>query len=108
MTERVDSVGDLAEGESSSLGSSDEEETDPHVEEEVGSRNGGIFISIETYDYGHKYSVVSEWHLTTTYLQIFRYTSKQLESQKSYKICWLSFANIPTAHKTLKCQHRRR
>ena len=39
MTERVDSSGDL-----------EEEETDPRTKEEVGSRNGGIFISIETYD----------------------------------------------------------
>ena len=44
MTERVDSSGDLEEGES------EEEETDPRAEEEVGSRNDGIFISIETYD----------------------------------------------------------
>ena len=58
VTERVDSVGDLAEGESSSLGSSvetwsedsEEEETDPRVKEEVGSRNDGIFISIEMCD----------------------------------------------------------
>ena len=38
MTKRVDSAKDL-----------EEEETDPRVKEEVGSRNGGIFISIETY-----------------------------------------------------------
>ena len=58
MTERVDSVGDLEEGESSSVGSSveasseksEEEETDPRVKEEVGSRNGGIFNSIEVCD----------------------------------------------------------
>ena len=45
MTERVDSAGDLEEGESSSLGSSvetssedsEEEEMDPRVKEEVGS-----------------------------------------------------------------------
>ena len=45
MTERVDSSGDLEEGESSSVGSSvetsseesEEEETDPRVKEEVGS-----------------------------------------------------------------------
>ena len=55
MTERVDSVGDLADGESSSVGSSvetssedsDEEGADPRVKEEVGSRNDGIFISID-------------------------------------------------------------
>ena len=58
MTERVDSVGDLEEGESSSLGSlldirlinSEEEESDPRVKEEVGSRNDGIFNSIEVCD----------------------------------------------------------
>ena len=58
MTERVDSVGDLEEDESSSVGSSvetssedsEEEEEDPRVKEEVGSRNDGIFISIEIYD----------------------------------------------------------
>ena len=47
------SVGKLAEGESSSLGSLleiKEEETDPRVKEEVGSTNGGIFNSIEVYD----------------------------------------------------------
>ena len=57
MTERVDSVGNLAEGESSSVGSSvetssedsEEEETDPQVKE-VGSRNDGIFNSIEVCD----------------------------------------------------------
>ena len=47
MTERVDSVGNLEEDESSSLGSS--EEADPRVKEEVGSRNDGIFISIEIH-----------------------------------------------------------
>ena len=57
MTERVVSVGDLEEGESSSVGSSvetssedsEEEETDPQVKEEVGSRNDGIFISIKIH-----------------------------------------------------------
>ena len=57
MTERVDSVGDSEEGESSSVGSSvetssedsEEEEADPRVKEEVGSRNDGIFISIEIH-----------------------------------------------------------
>ena len=45
MTERLDSVGDLEEGKSSSVGSSvetssedsEEEEADPQVKEEVGS-----------------------------------------------------------------------
>ena len=58
MTERVDSSGDLDEGESRSVGSSvetssddsEEEEKDPRVEEEVGCRNDGIFNSIEIYD----------------------------------------------------------
>ena len=57
MTERVDSVGDLAEGESSPVGSSvetlsedSEEEADPRVKEEVGSRNDGIFNSIKIRD----------------------------------------------------------
>ena len=58
MTERLDSVGDLEEGELSSIGSSvetssedsEEEETDPRVKEEVGSRNDGIFNSIEVCD----------------------------------------------------------
>ena len=58
MTEKVDSVGDLAEGESSSVRSSvetssedsDEEETDLRVEEEVGSRNDGIFNCINIFD----------------------------------------------------------
>ena len=51
MTERVDHVGKW----SSSLGSllrlmnSEEEESDPRVKEEVGSRNDGIFNSIEVY-----------------------------------------------------------
>ena len=67
MTERVDSVGDLEEYESSSVGSSvetssedsEEEEADEEVIEmmvvylrvkkEVGSRNGGIFISIKIH-----------------------------------------------------------
>ena len=75
MTERVDSSGDLEEGESSSVGSlvetssedseedesssvgslvetlseDSEEEADPQVKEEVGSRNDGIFISIEIH-----------------------------------------------------------
>ena len=56
-TERVDSVGDLEVGESSSVGSSvetssedsEKEEVDPRVKEEVGSRNDGIFISIEIH-----------------------------------------------------------
>ena len=69
MTERVDSVGDLEEDESSSVGSSvetssedsigkldiqlissEEEESDPRVKEVVGSRNDGIFNSIEVCD----------------------------------------------------------
>ena len=57
MTERVDSVGDLAEGELISVGSSVEtssedsdEEEDPRVKEEVGSRNVGVFNSIEIFD----------------------------------------------------------
>ena len=58
VTERVDSVGDSEEGESSSVGSSvktssedsEEEETDPRVKEEVGCRNDGIFNSIEVCD----------------------------------------------------------
>ena len=58
MTERVDSSGDLEEGESSFVRSSaetssedsEEEEADLRVEEEVGSRNDGIFNSIEVYD----------------------------------------------------------
>ena len=57
MTERVDSVGDLAEGELSSVGSSVEtssedsdEEEDPRVKEEVGSRNVGVFNNIEIFD----------------------------------------------------------
>ena len=44
------------------------------------------------------------------YLQIFRYTNEQLESQSltgSVGMYWLSFVDIPTAHKTLKPQHRR-
>ena len=57
MTERVVSVGDLEEGESSSVGSSvetssedsEEEETDPRVKE-VGSKKDVIFSSIEIYD----------------------------------------------------------
>ena len=74
MTERVDSVGNLEDNESSSVGSSvetssedsEEEEADPRVKEEVGSRNDGIFISIEIHymcRLGHKYSVVNVWHL---------------------------------------------
>ena len=56
VTERVDSAGDSEEDELSSVGSSvrtlftdseEEEESDPRVEEEVGSRNDGIFISIK-------------------------------------------------------------
>ena len=58
MTERVGSVGDLEEDESSSVGSSvetssedsEEEETYLRVKEEVGSRNNGIFISIKICD----------------------------------------------------------
>ena len=54
----VDSVGDLEESESSSIRNSVEtlsedsegEETDPQVKEEVGSRNDGIFNSIEVCD----------------------------------------------------------
>ena len=67
MTERVDSVGNLEEGESSPVGSSvetsseDSEEEDPRVQKEVGSRNDGIFISIETYD--EYYRAVSVWHI---------------------------------------------
>ena len=49
MTERVESSGDL-----------EKEETDPRAKEEVGSRNDGIFISIEAYD---EYRAVSVWHL---------------------------------------------
>ena len=57
VIERVVSAGD-SEGESSSVGSSvetssedsEEEETDPRVKEEVGSRNDGIFNSIEVCD----------------------------------------------------------
>ena len=52
----MDSVGDLAEGESSPVGSSvetlsedSEEEADPRVKE-VGSRNDGIFNSIKIRD----------------------------------------------------------
>ena len=36
------------------------------------------------------------------YLQIFRYTNKQLESQsltRSVGVCWLSFVAILTGHK---------
>ena len=65
MTERVVSVGDL-----------EEEETDPRVKEEVGSRNDGIFISIET-------RVTNIIGLSVYgilfYLQIFRYTNKILQ-----------------------------
>ena len=58
MTETVDSVGNLEEDESSSVGSSvetssedsEEEETDPQVKEEVGSRNDGIFNSMKRCD----------------------------------------------------------
>ena len=58
MTERVDSSGNLGEAESSSVRSSvetlsedsDEEETDPRVEEVVGSKKDGIFNSIEICD----------------------------------------------------------
>ena len=51
MTERVDS-GDLEEDELSSVGSllfeaSEEDESDPRVQEEVGSRNDGISNSVE-------------------------------------------------------------
>ena len=57
MTQRVDSSGDLEEGESSSVGSSvetlsedlEEEEAYPRVEEEVGHRNDSIFISIKIH-----------------------------------------------------------
>ena len=71
MTERVDSVGDLEESESSSLRSlldirlinSEEEESDPRVKEEVCSRNNGIFNSIEVCDQSHEYRAVSVWHL---------------------------------------------
>ena len=50
VTERVDSVGDLEEDGSSSVGrsvetsseDSEEEETDPQVKEEVGCGNDGI------------------------------------------------------------------
>ena len=54
MTESVDSVGELEEGESSSLGGLldiKEKETDPRVKEEVGCRNDGISNCIEIYDY---------------------------------------------------------
>ena len=73
MTERVDSSGDLEEGESSSVRSSvepssedsEEEEANPRVKKEVGSRNDGIFISIEIHymRLGHEYSVVNVLHL---------------------------------------------
>ena len=57
MTERVDSVGDLVEGESSSVGSSvetssedsEEEEKDPRVKE-ARCRNDGISSCIEICD----------------------------------------------------------
>ena len=56
VMERVDSVGDLEEDESSSVGSSVEtssedsdEEEDPRVKE-VGSRNDGIFNCINIFD----------------------------------------------------------
>ena len=70
MTERVDSSGDLEEGESSSVRSSvetssedlEEEEADPRVKE-VGSRSDGIFISIPIHYIGHEYSVVNVWLL---------------------------------------------
>ena len=55
MTERVDSA-DLEEDELSSVGSllfeaSEEDEPDPRVQEEVGSRNDGISTSIEICDF---------------------------------------------------------
>ena len=66
MTERVDS-GDLEEDELSSVGSllfeaseedesgsaggSEEDESDPRVQEEVGSRNDGISNSVEICDF---------------------------------------------------------
>ena len=74
MTERVDSVGNL-----------EEEEIDPRVKE-VGSRNGGIFISIDTYDYRVTNIIGLSVCGILFYLQRFRYTNKQLEP-KSYKIC---------------------
>ena len=58
----MDSVGNLEEGELSSIGSSggtssedseeeeEEEETDPQVQEKVGSKNNGIINSIKIYD----------------------------------------------------------
>ena len=46
------------------------------------------------------------------YLQVFTCINKQLESYTHTGSCvssccvyWLSFVDIPTAHKTLKCQH---
>ena len=94
MTERLDSVGNSEEGELSSVGSSvdirlinsgleegesssvrwsvetssedsEEEEADPRVKEEVGSRNDGISNCIEIYDYSHEYThrAVIVWHL---------------------------------------------
>ena len=83
MTERVDSVGDLEEGGSSSVRSSvetlsedsEEEETDPRVKE-VGSKKDGIFSSIKICDY-----MVTNIHVGLSVcgilfcLQIFRYTN---------------------------------
>ena len=102
MTERVDSAGDLEEGESSSVRSSvdiKKKETDPRVKEEVGCRNDGISNCIEIYDY-----MVMNIHVGLSVcgilfcLQIFRYTNKQLESHtliRSVGVCWLSFVDIP-------------
>ena len=58
MTERVDSVGNFAEGELIFVGSSvqtssedsEEKETDPQVQEQVGCRNDGIFNLIKICD----------------------------------------------------------
>ena len=58
MTQRVETAGDLKEGELSCVGSSvetlskdsEEDKSDPRVNKEVGSRNDGIFNSIKIYD----------------------------------------------------------
>ena len=96
VTEKVDSFGNLEEGESSSVGGLldiNEKETDPRVKE-VGCRNDGISNCIEIYDY-----MVMNIHVGLSVcgilfcLQIFRYTSKQLESQsliRSVGMCRLS------------------
>ena len=96
MTERVDSIGDL-----------EEEETDPRVKE-VGSRN--MASPLASRDMTRVMNIIGLSVCGVLfYLQIFWYTNKQLESHsltKSFGL--LSFVDIPTSHKTLKCQHRRR